>query len=115
VFADDVAILQADYQTRRSLMTRNRFHPEKNFAHITLTRKGEGMVSDKVFMLGPLVKDGMRITMTDFLYDPDKKTDPVGVSLVISKSPGTSVFFLSYVLLIVSLTGFLVYTWKPLK
>ncbi|MDX9786082.1 MAG: hypothetical protein RBT11_04885 [Desulfobacterales bacterium] len=111
-FKDQMDMLKADYQARRSLMTRKSFHPEKNYAFITFTQNEELIVSGAISMLNPLVTNGKRVTLTDFLYD-EAKAAPVGISLVIVESPLTAVFFMSYIFLILSLTGFVIYTWKP--
>ena len=113
VFKDDMDMLKADYQTRRSLMTRVTFHPEKNFARIVLKHKSTDLISEKISMLGPVTSNCVQITMTDFLFNKEDPSRPVGIALVISKNPVTQIFFISYVALIISLIGFVVYTWKP--
>ena len=112
-FGDDTEMLKADYQTRRSLMTRERFHPEQNTAHVMLTFKDEAIASGNVHILSPMTADGIQITITDFLYRQEAEKNPVGVSLVVAKNPVTPVFFISYILLILSLIGFLAVTRKP--
>ena len=113
VFTDAMDILKADYQTRRSMMTRDTFHPEKNFAEIEILKNHQKLASGKLFLLDPIVYDGIQFTMTDFSYAKDKSPQPVGASLVITRNPVTHAFFISYTLLILSLIGFVIYTWRP--
>ncbi|MBA3030127.1 MAG: hypothetical protein FP816_15145 [Desulfobacteraceae bacterium] len=113
VFKDNTDMLKADYQTRRTLMTRNHFHPDQNYARITFTRKDQPMGSGTLTMLSPFTQGDLQITLTDFLYDKDRPSDPLGVSLVVTKNPVVKVFFISYVLLIFALILFAFFTWKP--
>jgi hypothetical protein len=112
-FDDDVKMLEADYKNRRSMMTRERFHPAKNSGAVTLTYKGRVIQSGKIHILSPMVADGIRITMTDFIYDKDKTENPIGISLVVTKNPVTPLFFTSYVALILSLIWYVIATWNP--
>jgi hypothetical protein len=113
VFKDDPDMLKADYQTRRTLMTRISFHPEQNFARITLTRKGKPPENGTLCMLSPFTQGSLQITLTDFLYIKDTPSDPLAVSLVVTRNPVVKVFFISYILLIISLILFVFLTWKP--
>jgi hypothetical protein len=113
MFGDDTAMLEANYKTRRSMLTRERFHPENNSAAVTLKYKGRIIRSDRVCILAPMIADGIQITLTDFIYDEDKTENPIGISLVVAKNPITPLFFTAYVVLILSLIGFVIVTWRP--
>jgi hypothetical protein len=113
IFRDDATMLEADYKTRRSMLTRERFHPENNSAAVTLKYKGRIIRAGKVCILAPMVSDGIQITLTDFIYDRDKSENPIGICLVLTKNPITPLFFTSYVVLIFSLIGLVIVTWRP--
>lgn len=112
-FMDDPTILEADNKTRRSMLTRERFHPENNSAAVTLRHGGQVIQSGRIYILAPMVVNGIQITLTDFIHNQDKAENPIGVSLAVTKNPVTSLFFLSYAVLILSLIGFVVVTWRP--
>jgi hypothetical protein len=113
IFRDDATMLEADYKTRRSMLTRERFHPENNSAAVTLKYKGRIIRAGKVCILAPMVADGIQITLTDFIVNGDKSETPIGISLVVTKNPITPLFFTSYVVLIFSLIGLVIMTWRP--
>lgn len=113
IFKDDATMLEADYKTRRSMLTRERFHPGNNTAAVTLKNKGRSIRSDRICILAPLVTDGIQITLTDFIYNKDKTENPIGVSLVVTKNPVTPLLFTSYVVLILSLICLVIVTWRP--
>jgi hypothetical protein len=113
IFKDDMAMLEADYKTRRSMMTRKRFHPEDNFATVTLKQGGRVIQSGRIHILAPMVVDGIQITMTGFIHDKNQGENPVGVSLSVTKNPVTPLFFISYTFLILSLSGLVIVTWRP--
>ena len=113
IFGDDATMLESNYKTRRSMLTRERFHPEKNSAAVTLKYKGRIIRSDRVCILAPMIADGIQITLTDFIYNRDKSENPIGISLVVTKNPITPLFFTSYVVLILSLISFVFVTWRP--
>lgn len=111
IFKDDAAMLEADYKTRRSMLTRERFHPGNNSAVVTLRYEGRIIQSERVCILAPMVANGIQITLTDFIYNRDKAENPIGISLAVTKNSVTQLFFASYVVLILSLIG--IVTWRP--
>ena len=113
-FSDDLSILKSDYQTRRSLMTRERFLPKNNFAEVVLLRKNAKVLEGKLHMLSPLSKGDIQVTLSDFQFNENVPAGPLGVSLVVSRNPMATFFFVSYGLLIASLFVFILFTWKPI-
>lgn len=111
-FVDDPAILKVSYENQRSMMTRSNIHKDKNYADITLMKENRILTSGRIYMLKPLQFGSIRITMTEFFIPENRPDDPIGVKLVITNNPVTPFFFAAYAIMIISLIGFVIITWR---
>lgn len=111
-FVDDPAILNAPYEKQRAMMTRENIHRDKNYAGITLKKNEEVLASGRIYMLKPLRFGAIQITLTDFFVPQNRYDDSIGVKLVITRNPITLFFFCTYAIMIITLIGFIVITWR---
>lgn len=124
-FVDDPAVLE---KSPRYLLS-NDFHYRRNFADVVLFREGRVVLKDKVFVLRPLRRDGVQITLSRFTPpggakgakrsgNPPGKADrqPKGggprVMFVISKNPVLIPFLVVYGVMIVGMGIYLAMTWQ---
>jgi len=111
-FVDDPAILKASFEDQRALMTRNTIHRDQNYADIDLSIDNRSVSSGRIYMLAPYRFGSIQITLTDFFIPENRPDNPIGVKLVITKNPTTLFFFVTYAVMIISLIGFVVTTWR---
>ena len=111
-FVDDPAILKASYQDQRALMTRDNIHRHENYVRIALLKDNKVLLSGRIYILAPLRFGAFQITLTDFFIPENNTDDPIGVKLVISKNPVTPYFFGAYAVMIITLIGFIIMTWR---
>jgi hypothetical protein len=112
VYTDDTAMLNASYENRRAMMTRENIHREKNYAAVSITKNGRILADGHIHMLTPLRFGSWRITLTDFFISRDRPHDPVGIKLVITDNPILPFFFSTYAAMIMALLGFIIITWR---
>ena len=109
VFVDDPKMLRMGFKKARAMMTRERFHRRKNRATLSLLRNGELLGRGEAASLEPFKCGDIQIALTRFTISSDGQ---VGAFLVITRNPFVGFFFASYLLLILLLIGYTVFTWR---
>ena len=110
VFKSDPELLKLNYRQARMQLSRERFPLGLNYAMVELSRDDQPLAQGRVGMLAPLVQNGLRVTLTKFM--PPVSGETPGVSLVVSSSPLTALFFGGYGALILGLLVLAFTTWR---
>ncbi len=110
-FVDDLKILEIPYKKRRQFMTRESIHIDKNKTRIRLSKNGAPIFSRDIQVLSPLKYRSLQVTLTEFL-PPRFGINGPGILLTLTINPLNRLFFGLYAVMILSLAGFTVLTWK---
>jgi hypothetical protein len=110
VYKSDPELLKLNYRQARMQLNRERFPLGLNYAVVELSRNNHPLAKGRVGMLEPLVKDGLRVTLTRFTAPADDGQP--GARLVVSSSPLTALFFGGYGALILGLLILAATTWR---
>ncbi len=110
VYVDDLEILKLKYKERRAYQTQDAVHYKEDIAFISLYKNGELLKKDQTTMLDPFEYGSLRLSIS-FFYMP-KDSDNPGIKVVIMKNDLMELFFISYILCVLSILWFLGITWK---
>ena len=111
VFTDDLELLDIPYKQRRAYMTRESIHLDQNFVELTLYKNDMALFSKKIFMLAPLKRGDLQVTLTEFLPPTAAQSGP-GARITLTLNPLNRIFFSIYAAMILALAGFTALTWK---
>ncbi len=109
-FKDNIDILRVPKEKRHKLMTSKNVHINDNYAKIILMENSSQAASETIKMLSVMRYKNIQVTLTDFI--PDSNSDKVRIKITITESRLTFLFFMSYVIMIITLAGFTILTWK---
>lgn len=98
-FTDNPELLRHSRSDPRGRMTRAEFHPEANPVTVQVLRNGETLMDGTVRVLAPLVREGLRLTLTRIERD-DALDAPLRAVFALSWNPLHEVFFCVYAVMI---------------
>ena len=109
-FKDNIDILRVPKEKRHKLMTVKNIHINDNYAQIIMSENSLQVAAGKIKMLSALRYKNIQVTLTDFI--PDTRGNKVRIKISITKTRLTALFFTAYALMIITLAGFTILTWK---
>jgi hypothetical protein len=112
-YAPPVKYLKMDPHEARSRLSREKFDIHENYARIRVTRNGSESAAGRVFLLSPLKKGALRVTLNRFFLAEDSAEPSVGAVLTFAVNPIHEAFFMAYAALIGSLLLYLLVQREP--
>jgi hypothetical protein len=111
-YVDEIEILKLKYKERRNYMTSDALHYKQNIAFVSLYQNGELLKNGQTTMLHPFEYGTLRLSISFFYIPKNSETNTPGIRVVIMKNDLMELFFISYILCILSILWFLAITWK---
>ena len=111
-YVDDVNILKMKFMKMREFQTRELFHYKENKAFVTLYKNGQEVHKGEASILSPFSYGSLRMSISFFYLPPDSDSTTPGIKVVIMKNDLVELFFISYIIGIISILWFLLLSWK---
>ncbi len=111
-FKDDPAILNLPYAQARWSLVRGKFRAWENSAALSFMENGRETGREEIRMLRPVVRDGVRYTLMEYVRQGEGDQAQVGAMLAITSNPLTTLFFLAYALWVVLYAALAALTWR---
>ncbi|MEW5914210.1 MAG: hypothetical protein AB1814_16765 [Thermodesulfobacteriota bacterium] len=95
-YVNDPKLLNLPYRRARQVHTVAAFDRQKNVARVAVWQGAQRVETAELRILEPLVKNGLRLTLSEFYRDDSQGRSRVGAVLTASHNPLTGLFFAAY-------------------